>query len=234
MSFVSLREEIKGLQDAERAKNLSWFFKTGPGEYGEGDKFLGIKMGPQRELAKKFKELNFTDIERLLAGKFHEERMIGLLILVYKYKAGDESNRGKIYRFYLKNWKSVNNWDLVDVTVPHVVGDYLLNHDCHVLYEFARSNNLWKKRIAVLATFPFIKQKKFADSLKIAEILLNDTHDLIHKAVGWMLREIGKVDLPMEETFLKKHYQQMPRTMLRYAIEKFPEQKRQKYLKGTV
>lgn len=232
MKYLKLKKEIDKLKNQKIAKDLLWFFKTGKGEYGEGDKFLGIKMGPQRELAKKYKDLNFDDIHALLRSGYHEERMIGLLILTYKYDKSDVNTKEKIYKFYIKNWRAINNWDLVDVTTPKIVGDFLLNHDRSVLYDFAKSKNLWKKRIAILATATFISRGQFADTLKISEILLEDHHDLIHKAVGWMLREIGKKDLQVEENFLKKYYKKMPRTMLRYAIEKFPEVKRQSYLKG--
>lgn len=230
MSLTKLRKELFKFKDSEQAKNLSGFFKTGNGDYGEGDKFLGIKMEPQRVIAQKYKELPFSSVQSLLDSKYHEERMLGLLILLYKYQGSDDKE--VVYKFYLKNWKAINNWDLVDVTTPQIVGDYLLDKDRDVLYKLVASNNLWKKRIAILATFPFIKKNQFEDILKISKILLQDKHDLIHKAVGWMLREVGKRDMKAEEEFLKKHYKKMPRTMLRYAIERFPEERRQAYLKG--
>lgn len=230
-----LRKDLYKLEDKKQARIVAGFFKTGKGEYGEGDFFLGIKMGPQRVLAKKYQELSFLEIEELLKGRFHEERMVGLLILVRRYQAAlDQREKTKIYKLYLKNWKAINNWDLVDVTTPQIVGDYLLEKDKNVLYELAASKNLWKRRIAILATFTFIRHNLYSDTLKISETLLNDSHDLIHKAVGWMLREVGKRDLEVEEKFLKKYYNKMPRTMLRYAIEKFPEDKRLAYLKGKV
>jgi 3-methyladenine DNA glycosylase AlkD len=232
MSLVDLRKELFKFKDSEQAKNLSRFFKTDKGDYGEGDKFLGIKMAPQRVIARKYKDLPLLSVQSLLDSKYHEERMLGLLILVYKYQ--DSDDKESICKFYLKNWKAINNWDLVDVTTPQIVGDYLLEKDKKVLYELAASKNIWKKRISILATFTFIRNDLYEDTLKISKILLNDSHDLIHKAVGWMLREVGNRDLIVEEKFLKKYYKKMPRTMLRYAIEKFPEEKRQAYLKGKI
>jgi 3-methyladenine DNA glycosylase AlkD len=225
-----LQGEIKGKANPLKAKLLQGFFKTGKGQYGEGDIFLGLMVPIQREMVKKYQDLPLVDIQKLLDSKIHEERLIALLILVLQFKKGDASKRKTIFDFYLKNSRNINNWDLVDLTAPNIVGEFLLDKDRIIIYKLAKSHNLWEKRIATLATFTFIKFGKFKDALKIAEILLNDNHDLIHKAVGWMLREIGKRDLLAEERFLKKHYKKMPRTMLRYAIEKFPEKKRKKYL----
>jgi len=229
-----LRKELKSLANPKKAKLLQGFFKTGKGEYGEGDIFLGITVPEQRELLKKyFKGLSSEEIGDLLNSKIHEERLIALLILVIRYeKFADQ--RKLIFEFYLENYANINNWDLVDLSAPNIVGKHLLNSDKSILYEFANSDSLWKKRIAILSTFTFIRYGKFADSLKITEILLDDKHDLIHKAVGWMLREIGKRDLKVEEDFLKEHYKNMPRTMLRYAIEKFEESKRKAYLNGEI
>lgn len=230
----NLRKELKYLANPKKAKLLQGFFKTGKGEYGEGDIFLGIMVPEQRELVKKyFKDLSSEEIGDLLNSKFHEERLIALLILVMRYEKFDDQ-RVNIFKFYLENYSNINNWDLVDLSAPNIVGKHLLYLDKAVLYDFANSDNLWKKRISILSTFTFIRHSKFKDSLKIAEILLDDKHDLIHKAVGWMLREIGKRDLGSEEEFLKKHYKKMPRTMLRYAIEKFDEVKRKKYLNGEI
>lgn len=234
MSLSELRKEIKKRANPEKAKLLSGFFKTGRGEYGEGDIFYGIMVPIQREIVKKYWNLvSLEDVEELLQSKIHEERLIALLILVRRFEK-IESERRSIFDLYMKNYNKINNWDLVDLSAPRIVGCYLLDKDRKILYDFAKSDNLWKKRIAVLATFWFIKYNQFEDSLKIAEILLNDKHDLIHKAVGWGLREIGKRNLKIEEDFLKKHYKQMPRTMLRYAIEKFEEKKRLGYLKGAI
>jgi len=223
-----LRKELKENADPEQAKNLQRFFKTGKGEYGEGDIFLGIKVPVQRKICKDFTEIDLDEIQELLNSDIHEERMCALFILVSKYKKAE--NKKQIFEFYMKNYNNINNWDLVDLSAPNIPGNYLLDKPKNILYEFANSDNLWKKRIAILSTFAFIKEKKFDDSLKIAELLLNDKHDLIHKAVGWMLREIGKRDKQVEEIFLNKHVSKMPRTMLRYAIEKFPESERKAYL----
>lgn len=224
-----LEKELNSLSDPERAKHSAGFFKTGKGEYGEGDEFLGITVPVQREAAKKYPDLSLDDLQSLLNSKIHECRLTALFILIAKYKKSDEKE--KIAKFYLKNAENINNWDLVDLSAPNILGDFLLEKDKSILYDFARSDNLWKKRISILSTLGFIKKNKFKDSLKIAEILLFDKHDLIHKAVGWIIREIGKRDLKTEEEFLGKYYKTMPRTCLRYAIEKFPEEKRKMYLK---
>ena len=233
MSLSTFGKDIKKLSNPEKAQFLQRFFKTGKGEYAEGDIFLGIVVPVQRQLAKKFKDLSFNKLKELITSKYHEERLIALLILVERFQKADESEKEKIVKFYLDYRKGINNWDLVDLSAPKILGEYLLDKEKSLLCKFAKSNDLWEKRIAVLSTFTFIKKKDFTDALKIYEILLNDKHDLIHKAVGWMLRELGKVDLKTEEEFLKKHYKTMPRTMLRYAIEKFPEKTRRAYLKGS-
>jgi len=213
---------------------MQWFFKTREGEYGEGDVFAGLKVPTQRKLAREFRDLPLTDLKILLNSSIHEERLISLFILVDNYERGDDKERGKIFSFYLKNRKGINNWDLVDLSAPKIIGKHLLSKDKSLLFKFALSKNLWEQRIAVLSTFEFIKNNDFVVALQISEILLHDNHDLIHKAVGWMLREIGKRDLQAEEKFLKLNYKKMPRTMLRYAIEKFPETKRKKYLQGKI
>jgi len=232
--ILDLRKEIKSLASTEVAKTMQWFFKTGKGEYGEGDVFAGLKVPTQRKIAREFMDLSFTELKILLNSSVHEERLISLFILVEKYEKGDEKSKTKIFSFYLKNRKRVNNWDLVDLSAPKIVGKQLLEKDKNILFKFAESKNLWDRRIAILSTYEFIRNKKYDPTLKIAKILLKDDHDLIHKAVGWMLREIGKRDLLVEEKFLKTHNKKMPRTMLRYAIEKFPETKRKKYLKGKI
>jgi 3-methyladenine DNA glycosylase AlkD len=231
MTLLALRKEIRKKANPQKAKLLQGFFKTGKGQYGEGDIFLGLMVPIQREIVKKYQLLPLVDIQKLLNSKIHEERLIALLILVSQFKRGDMQKCEVIFKFYLKNAKNINNWDLVDLTAPNIVGQFLMDKDRKILYKLAKSQNLWEKRIAVLSTFTFIKYGQFKDALKIAEILLNDSHDLIHKAVGWMLREIGKRNFAVEDKFLKKYYKIMPRTMLRYAIEKFPEKKRKKYLK---
>lgn len=230
-----LKKDLAKLQNSQKAKILGRFFKTGKGEYGEGDVFLGLSVPQQRQVAKKYSDLTFKELQELLSSKIHEHRLTALFILMMKYKKSTDGEKKDIFDFYLKNTENINNWDLVDLSAPNIVGDYLLEleNDRSVLYKLAMSKNLWKKRIAMLSTYAFIKRGQFTDTLKISEILLNDTHDLIHKAVGWMLREVGKKNQEKEEKFLQKHYHQMPRTMLRYAIEKFSEKKRKFYLRGS-
>ena len=232
-----LRKDLRKLANPKKANILQSFFKTGKGEYGEGDIFLGITVPEQRKVAVRYnlpagkvETLDFRNIQKLLNSKIHEERLVALLILVEQYKKVDEANKNKIFDFYLKNTKRINNWDLVDLSAPKIVGRHLLDKDRSILYKFARSANLWERRIAILATFWFINKLQFSDALKIGEILIKDKHDLIHKAVGWMLREIGKRNQKVEEDFLKKFYKIMPRTMLRYAIERFSEDKRKFFL----
>jgi len=224
-----LKKELENLKDTEKAQALSKFFKTGKGQYGEGDVFLGVIVPLQRKVASQYNHLSLNDIQKLLNSRIHEHRLTALFILIHKYQKADEKRKQAIVEFYLRNSKNINNWDLVDLSAPKILGDFLLNKNRHILYRLAKGH-LWEKRIAVLATFAFIRKNDFQDALKISEILLKDRHDLIHKAVGWMLREIGKRNQPAEESFLKKHCTTMPRTMLRYAIEKFPESKRKAYL----
>lgn len=231
---MTLLADLYQLTDPERAKNSARFFKTAPGEYGEGDKFLGIRVPDCRRIAKKYKQLPLPEVEQLLRSEFHEIRLTAFLILVAQYVRASQDQQQTIYDFYLSHTKYVNNWDLVDSTAHKIVGRHLLNRPRDILYQLAKSDNLWQRRISIISTFAFIDQQQYQDSLKLAQILLNDHHDLIHKAVGWVLREIGKKDQSLEEKFLKQHYQQMPRTMLRYAIEKFPEPLRQNYLKGEI
>jgi len=229
-----LRKKIKTLASPEVSKTMRWFFKTGTGEYGEGDVFVGLKVPTQRKLAREFKDLSFDDLTVLLDSPVHEERLISLFILVDKFAKSEEKEQQVIFEFYIKNRKAINNWDLVDLSAPKILGKYLLEKDKSLLLKFAVSKNLWERRIAILSTYEFIRNENYDITLKIAVILLEDNHDLIHKAVGWMLREIGKRDLKTEENFLKIHYKKMPRTMLRYAIEKFPETKRKKYLQEKI
>ncbi|MFH1682998.1 MAG: DNA alkylation repair protein [Candidatus Woesearchaeota archaeon] len=227
---MTVKDDLQRLANPKQAQLLQGFFKTGKGQYGEGDIFLGIKVPEQRKVAKKYLDLSLKDLQSLLSSKIHEYRLTALFILVDQYKKADPKKKKVIFDFYLKNTKNINNWDLVDLSAPNIVGEYLLENDRKILYKLAKSDLLWERRIAVLATFYFIKNNQFEDSLKIAEILLQDKHDLIHKAVGWMLREIGKRNQAVEERFLKKYYHLMPRTMLRYAIERFEEKKRKAYL----
>ncbi len=230
MTLDNLKSDLQSLADPEKARILSRFFKTGKGQYGEGDVFLGIVVPKQRAVAKKYLELSMSDIRKLLSSEIHEHRLVALLILVNKYKKADREGKGEIAGFYLEHTKHINNWDLVDLSAPNIPGDYLLDKDRSVLYRLARSGNLWERRISVMSTLAFIRKNDFADTLLVSEILLRDDHDLIHKAVGWMLREVGKRNLQTEEDFLRKHYRRMPRTMLRYAIERFEEKKRRFFL----
>jgi 3-methyladenine DNA glycosylase AlkD len=230
-----IRDVLAELANLEKAEILQRFFKTRPGEYGEGDVFLGVAVPQQRLAVKRFwKEASLDNVGELLGSEVHDERNVGILILVEKFKRGEDKK--VIYDFYMSNLKGVNNWDLVDMSAPHIVGGYLLDKkdERKVLYELVKSKNLWERRIAIISTFAFIRNDDFDDTLKIAEMLLEDSHDLIHKAVGWMLREVGKRDQKVEEDFLKRFYKKMPRTMLRYAIEKFEEGLRLRYLKGLV
>jgi 3-methyladenine DNA glycosylase AlkD len=233
MGFEDIVEDLDKLQDPEKAKVLSRFFKTGKGEYGEGDIFLGIPVPLQRKIAKKNPNLSLDDVQRLLSGKIHEHRLVALLILIFKYRRSDRTGKREILDFYLKNTSGINNWDLVDLSAQHIIGDYLLTRDRSRLQKLAQSKNLWERRIAIMSTFAFIRNRQFEDTLRIAEMLMHDKHDLIHKAVGWMLREVGKRDVGQLEEFLKKYSGKMPRTMLRYAIERFDEDKRKTYLKQT-
>jgi 3-methyladenine DNA glycosylase AlkD len=225
-----IKKEMAQLSDPHRAKNLSWFFKTGKGQYGEGDIFLGIPVPEQRKIAKRYVDLSLEDLHELLNSKVHEHRFTALVILISKYRKAEESGKKEIFDFYLRNTENVNNWDLVDLSAPRIVGDYLINRERSILYKLAKSDSLWERRISILSTFTFIYNNDFEDALNISELLLHDEHDLIHKAVGWALREIGKRDQNVEERFLAKHCLHMPRTMLRYAIEKFDEEKRKRYL----
>jgi 3-methyladenine DNA glycosylase AlkD len=225
---------LKLVADPVKADFLPHFFKTGKGEYGEGDRFIGVIVPKQRQIAKKFVRLPYPEIRKLLINPFHECRLTALLILVAQFNRGDEAERKKIVDFYLQNTKSINNWDLVDLSAPNIIGKYYLSKNKSIIYELAKSDNLWERRIAMIATYEFIKVNQFADVFKIAEILLSDKQDLIRKAVGWMLREAGKRNQELEEKFIKKYLRVMPRTTLRYAIEKFADTKRREYLTGPV
>jgi len=237
LSFMNVQEISARLQllgDPQNAEVLKRFFKTGPGEYGEGDVFVGIRVPEIRKLAKEYQALSLSETVKLLQSSIHEARVLALLILVRAYAEGEVSLKEKIYNLYLQYTRFVNNWDLVDISAEHIVGSHLRYRSRVPLHALAASNLLWERRIAVMATFHYIKHGEFAETLHVAGMLLSDTEDLIHKAVGWMLREIGKRDHAAEEIFLRAHYNLMPRTMLRYAIERFPEDLRQQYLKGTV
>ena len=229
-----VKEDLNNFNDKKRGEALPKFFQVFPGGYGEGDEFLGITVPNQRSVSKKYyQDICLNDLEQLLWEPIHEYRLTSLFMLVLKYqKSKDESLQKEIVQLYLKNIERVNNWDLVDLSAYHILGPYLMDKNRQLLYNLAKSDNLWVQRIAIIATMHFIRNKQFDDTLSIAEILLNHKHDLIHKAVGWMLREVGKKDYDVEYAFLIKHYKTMPRTMLRYAIERFPEEVRQGFLKG--
>jgi len=234
MSIETIKSDFKKLANPVIAAHSQRFFKTGKGEYGEGDIFLGIRVPVIRELVRKYKKVPLADFIVFLKSGYHEERLFALLSLVYRFDRGTEKDQQICYDLYLENVKYINNWDLVDLTASQIVGRFLENRDKKLLYDFANSENLWKRRISIIASFYFIRKRSFDDTLNLATILLNDKEDLIHKAVGWMLREVGKRDLEIEERFLEPRYKDLPRTMLRYAIEKFPEEKRQAYLKGEI
>ncbi|HJX51061.1 MAG TPA: DNA alkylation repair protein [Candidatus Nanoarchaeia archaeon] len=232
-----LIEDLNKLKDKNQAEVLQRFFKTGKGEYGEGDVFLGIKVPVQRKICKKY-DLELNEIQELLNSKIHEYKLCGLLILINRYKKAEKNpvEKIRIFEFYIENASknNINNWDLVDLSAPKIAGEFLLKDDRRILKNLAKSDNIWERRIAIVSTMPFVKNRNFGETLSIADILINDEHDLIHKAVGWMLREIGKKNENVLEIFLATRYKQMPRTMLRYAIEKFPEEKREKYLRGEI
>jgi len=224
---------LKSLATEERRKVNEWFFKTGKGEYGYGDIFLGVTMPDIRRIAKKFsQEISLQELTELIRNPIHEVRLCALIILVNKYK---KENSDKIYQYYMDHLTAINNWDLVDSSAPYIVGDYLYKHPekSKILIDFSHSENLWVRRISIVSTFTFIKNNEFNTTLEIAKLLLNDNHDLIHKAVGWMLREIYKRDERIIKRFLRQNYAQIPRTTLRYAIERMDKEERLLYLKGN-
>ena len=231
---ANIKNEMRKFANKEIAEHSQRFFKTGKGQYGEGDIFLGIRVPVLRKIAKKFRRISLAEVSKLLESKFHEERLLSILMLVNLFKSGDEDDQELIYELYLDNTRFINNWDIVDISAGNIVGEFLFEKDKAPLYRLVFSENLWERRIAIVATFYFIRNDEFDDTLKIAEILFTDKEDLIHKAVGWMLREVGKRVIEIEEEFLEEHYLKMPRTMLRYAIERLPETRRKMYLKGQV
>ena len=234
MVAAEIQKELESLADPGHAVILQRFFKTGPGEYGEGDRFRGIRVPVLRKTARKYRDLPLTEAGRLLQSAFHEDRLLALLILIEHYYRRDDTVKDGIHRFYLDHTGWVNSWDLVDVSAPHLVGHYLMDRSKDPLTRLAASRVMWERRMAIIATFHFIKQGDYDDTLRVARLLLGDPEDLIHKAVGWMLREVGKREVEAAEAFLQAHYRNMPRTMLRYAIERFPETRRQAYLRGAV
>jgi 3-methyladenine DNA glycosylase AlkD len=230
-ALKTLEEQLDELANPDIAAHSARFFKSGPGEYGEGDRFLGIRVPVLRKLAARFRKLPLSDIQHLLGSPLHEKRLLGALMLVECYNRGDGNEKDRIYALYMEQiGRAINNWDLIDTTCPHIVGAHLANRDRSALYALAASENLWQRRAAILACFFFIRNKEFDDALAICEILVNDQHDLIHKGCGWMLREIGKRDQGIEEQFLQQYSASMPRTMLRYAIEHFDQDKRSYYM----
>jgi 3-methyladenine DNA glycosylase AlkD len=232
LTLSDLRRELESTSDAKRARNLAWFFKTGKGEYGEGDKFCGITVPALRKIASRYRHVKLSDLKKLLSSEIHEHRLAALMILVDQYKRGSVELRKDIFDFYLANTRSVNNWDLVDASARDIVGEHLVSRSRKMLYTLAKSSDLWERRIAIIATHAFIRRGDLADTFKISGLLLGDKHDLIHKAVGWMLREAGKQSEPQLVHFIKTNYSTIPRTTLRYAIERMPEAVRKRQLRG--
>lgn len=226
-----IKEDLEKVATKERATSSQRYFKTGKGEYGEGDIFIGITVPDTRKIANKYKDLEIKGVKDLLESKIHEHRLLALLILVNKYKKSNQTEKQEIYDFYLNHTAQINNWDLVDSSAHLIVGPHISNKDKSILEKLAKSPSLWERRIAIIATMHFIRNNQFQETFKIADILMKDKHDLIHKAVGWMLREIGKKNKESEKQFLNKHYKEMPRTMLRYAIEKFDKKEKEDYMK---
>jgi 3-methyladenine DNA glycosylase AlkD len=237
LSLSNFQKEIRKLADPERAKFSAYYFKTGKGQYAEGDVFLGgISTPVAKSFSKKYQDISIPDLKILLSSKYHEERSVAIGILLLKFAKSKGVERKDLYNFYLDNTEHINNWDLIDVSADKIIGLYIIENpkEIAVLSKLVKSKSLWERRISIMTTFAFIKIGKFEKTFEIAEKLLNDKEDLIHKAVGWMIREVGKRNMAEEERFLKKHYKNMPRTMLRYAIEKFPEELRKKYLLGKI
>ncbi len=234
MTASEIRKAIRALGDSAIAEHSQRFFKTGKGEYGEGDKFLGIRAPVIRRQVQKYREAPLRVIVALLRSPWHEERLFAVLSLAKRFRLGDDDTRRTVFETYLDHLNYVNNWDLVDGSAHLIIGPWLEGRSRKLLHKLARSKSLWERRVAIMSTYHFIKNGDFADTLAIAETLVNDREDLIHKAVGWMLREVGNRHLKTEELFLQSHYKVMPRTMLRYAIERFPENKRRAYLEGRV
>jgi len=231
-ALLPVQRQLRALASPEVARIMQGFFKTGKGEYGEGDVFLGIKVPVLRALAKQQRDTGLDRVQTLLGSAYHEERLFALLLLMQYYAGADEDGKQAAYDLYLANTQRINNWDLVDTSAPHIVGRHLENRPRKVLHKLARSALLWERRIALVATFHFIRRHDFGDTLRIAEMLLDDRHDLIHKAAGWMLREVGRRDQTQLDAFLRSHYSRLPRTTLRYAIERFPAELRLRYLYG--
>lgn len=234
MTSQDVQSSLRALATPKKAEASARFFKTGPGQYGEGDVFVGVTVPEQRLVAKGFRDIPLIYIEKLLQSEVHEDRFTALIILVSQFQRVDESGRNAVAQFYLMHRARVNNWDLVDASASYILGPWLENEDRKVIYDLAASNALWDKRIAVLAAGYYIRNDDFTDIFALADLLMADPHDLMHKAIGWMLREVGKKDRQALEDFLKPRYSKMPRTMLRYTIEKFEPEVRRAYLGGLV
>lgn len=231
MTATFVLSELLSMANPEKATFLQRFFKTGPGQYAEGDVFLGLVVPLTRSIAKANKQTPLSELQLLMESEYHEARLCALLIVMEQFKKATQTEQKALFDFYIKNTSRINNWDLVDVTCPHVVGVYLLDKDRSLLYELAESDNLWEQRIAMVSTVTFIRSREYTDTLALAERLMTHTHDLMHKAVGWMLREVGKKDRATLTDFLEQYATQLPRTALRYAIEHYPEEQRQYFLK---
>lgn len=231
MTAAFVLNELLSVANPEKARFLQRFFKTGPGQYAEGDVFLGLVVPLTRSIARNCKATPLPELQILIESEYHEARLCALLIVVEQFKKAPEAQREELYAFYLRNACRINNWDLVDVTCPHIVGAYLLDKDRSVLYKLAASDNLWEQRIAMVSTIAFIRNREYTDTLALAERLMTHRHDLMHKAVGWMLREVGKKDRETLSDFLERNATRLPRTALRYAIEHYPEEQRQYFLK---
>ena len=226
-----VKTELEKLSDPEHAMKLQGFFKTGKGEYGEGDVFIGVRVPDQRRIAKKYRNIPLTDVLELLRSEIHEHRLTALFILTEQFNKGDEEARRRIVDLYLRNTAYVNNWDLVDSSAHKILGVWLVDKPRGVLYDLAGSESLWERRISIISTFAFINRGDLVDALALAGALVDDGHDLIHKASGWVLREVGKMDQSALEEFLLEYFETMPRTMLRYAIERLPEEWRRFYMR---
>ncbi len=233
MTAKEIQSYLINLGDRNIAEHSQRFFKTGPGEYGEGDCFLGIRVPVLRQAARKFKEADLSVAESLLASEYHEIRLFALIFMVNCFNSKRRSEQGQVYNLFLRKMERVNNWDLVDTSAPYISGPWLYERDCSVLYEWMKSTNLWIRRIAIMSAFYFIRQKRYSETLDLCEFLIHDPEDLIHKAAGWMLREVGNRNKNVEIRFLQQHCQKMPRTMLRYAIEKFPPHERKAWMAGS-
>lgn len=234
LTLADLNRELADAADAKRAQNLAWFFKTGKGEYGEGDQFCGITVPTLRKIAIRYRHLKTSETKKVLSSPIHEHRLAALLILVDQYERANRRLRETIFNFYLKNLRYINNWDLVDASAHGIVGEHLVSRSRKILFKLAKSLNLWERRISIIATHAFIRRGDLADTFDLSELLLGDQHDLIQKAVGWMLREAGKQSEAQLLAFIKTHHSAMSRTTLRYAIERLPEAMRKKQLRGEL